>query len=61
MLRSTRSVSRLRFHEDLSEEDFAIVSIEFRGEPEAATDSLKAALRSEHLQATAIDGARVST
>ena len=47
-------------HEDVSENDFAIVSIEFGGDAKAAAESLQAALGSEHLVAAAIDGARFS-
>jgi hypothetical protein len=47
-------------HEDLSNNDSAVVSIEFGGDAQAPGDSLKAALDSEHLVATPIDGSKFS-
>ncbi|HEV7490571.1 MAG TPA: hypothetical protein VGO25_07170 [Rhodanobacteraceae bacterium] len=47
-------------HEELSQTDSAIVSVESRSDDQAAADSLKAALGSEHLIATPIDGSKFS-
>jgi len=47
-------------HEEHSQEDSGVVSIKFAGDARTATESLNAALGSEHLQAHEIDGRRFS-